>query len=354
MLIFHGKLTLLPHADNETITMVFLSRFQLNDQVSVHWQWSKHPEGGGERSCMSLACIITAVERVTGDYRIKFSAGPEDKHDYSFNGVVAKDNKLTATMRNWAGKYSKTLYMGGPHDGLSDIPYPHFTIYVGKLNYHVWSQGEMMTLVLPAGVSTGAPVGLFYQWTTTATNPPVPKANRGLLTTFKSTVSADGVIKGIFIDYYTYEFTILNDGEAKFRMSANDGCGPDTSTLLRVYTASCAAAHDGIVTAEPLQDHIRELERKLEQITNEQDEELDTAMRRIAWTDESMESDGTDEELNALEVIAGRFLKVVDGPQSMDIYQMLRMINEMVSDETEADEDITEGNGESLDASEME
>ncbi|KAH6916876.1 hypothetical protein BKA70DRAFT_315572 [Coprinopsis sp. MPI-PUGE-AT-0042] len=217
MFIFSGKLDWYSYAVNENITIVVPAGFALNDPIYAYWQWTVD-SGGNHKANTSQSGTIQAVTSTANKSQISFSFGY-----YSFDAIVASDySTLVATMRNPKGDTSQPLTLIR-QPGESDQS-PSTVTYTGKLNWFNYAVNEMIVLVIQAaGVSNGAPVGLYHQWTVHSDG--TQKKNCPVNATFRNvTVQSDG-IKGTFGDgYYTYEVTVPNNGQdATIRMSNPNG-----------------------------------------------------------------------------------------------------------------------------------
>lgn len=101
---------------------------------------------------------------------------------------------------------------------------PSTEVFTGKLNWWSYAQNEMITLVVPSGITNGAPVGFYHEWTVDGAGH--AKSNHSVNATLSSvSTSANGNITGRFTDgYYTYQATWLSGGkEATVRMSNPSG-----------------------------------------------------------------------------------------------------------------------------------
>lgn len=122
------------------------------------------------------------------------------------------------------------------------IQLPTTVVYTGKLTYGGFAKDEMITLVMPAGISPNAPVGLYYQWTVDAKG--VPKRNQVDVGTLSGVQNlTDGTVAGVFKAYYNYQFSFSADGNTvSVIMSACDGLRPETISLQR---ATCVKSPAG-------------------------------------------------------------------------------------------------------------
>ncbi len=60
MFIYNGNLGNCQYGPNETITVVFPARFELEDPVSAYWQWSNDPKLNKKTSVVNVRmCVIS-------------------------------------------------------------------------------------------------------------------------------------------------------------------------------------------------------------------------------------------------------------------------------------------------------
>jgi hypothetical protein len=92
-------------------------------------------------------------------------------------------------------------------------------IHTGQLNWFKYAVNEMVTLVIPRGVSNGAAVSLCYQWTIHSNGTEKQSAN--VNATFRNVTTENNETKATFDNgYYTYELTMPeNGGTSTIRMS---------------------------------------------------------------------------------------------------------------------------------------
>ncbi|KAH6916865.1 hypothetical protein BKA70DRAFT_1485827 [Coprinopsis sp. MPI-PUGE-AT-0042] len=217
MLIFSGKLDWYPYASNENIVMVVPAGFALNDPICAYWQWTadKH---GNQKVNINQSGVIKAITSTPDRYQISFSFDY-----YAFDAIVASDfSTLVATMRSPRGTAKKPITLNRQYGDSARVP--STVVCTGKLNWYSYAANEMVTLVIPAGVSNGAPVGLYYQWTIDVKG--ATKQNMSVNATFRDVaISPKNEVKGTFDDgYYTFEATVLRGGqEATIRMSTHSG-----------------------------------------------------------------------------------------------------------------------------------
>lgn len=208
MYIYYGKFNWLDKAINECFVIVFPAGLALNDPVSAYWQWTKSDTPGQNKINSSQHGIITGVSKTSPDeYRISCTLG-----NYSFDGVVAQNfSSLNATIRNPTGD-STTSNLALQYS--STLKVPSTAVYTGKLNWLTHAKEEMITLVIPAGVTVGAPVSLYYQWT--VDNAGNQKRNFASNAVFTSVNTAsNGDVTGILGSnwYYTFEVTVKKGGQ---------------------------------------------------------------------------------------------------------------------------------------------
>ncbi|KAG7096268.1 hypothetical protein E1B28_003716 [Marasmius oreades] len=110
-------------------------------------------------------------------------------------------------------------------------------VFTGKLNWFTYAENEMVTLVIPRGVSNGAPVGLYYKWTVNSKG--VRKANHAVNSTFHDvTTRANGETVGTFgtsDGHYTYKVTVRSDGDAAELHMSNQTHDEATAELKKSY-----------------------------------------------------------------------------------------------------------------------
>lgn len=224
MFIYNGKFKWLQYADNENITVIVPASFALNDPICAYWQWTVDANGNEKANVTKSGTINTVTN--TDIYQVSFTL---DSY-YSFDAIVASDfSTLTATMRNPQGDRSDPITLTRQYGDAARVP--STAVCTGKLNWLEYAKNEMITLVIPAGVSNDAPVGLYHQWTVDASGN--EKKNHPVNATFRNvTTSSNGDVKGTFDDgYYTFEATVLNGGqEATIRMSNPNGDTTSSST----------------------------------------------------------------------------------------------------------------------------
>ncbi|KAI0647978.1 hypothetical protein C8Q79DRAFT_542574 [Trametes meyenii] len=225
MYIFNGKFNWSEYAKNENITIVVPASFSLNDPICAYWQWTDDGEGH-KKANKSQAGVISSVADSVGVYRVGFTF----ESYYHFDATFSDDfSSLTLTMSSPEGNLSDPFTLPLQYGDSSGIP--STSVYIGKLNWLTYAHDEMVTLVVPSGVSDGAPVGLYYQWTVDSEGD--AKKNHPVNSTFRAVIIGDnGDVTGTFDDgYYTFEATIPNGGrEANIRMSKSSG--EDTSMSL--------------------------------------------------------------------------------------------------------------------------
>ncbi|KAI3616770.1 hypothetical protein WG66_004144 [Moniliophthora roreri] len=218
MYIYNSKLNWFQYAVNEDITIVFPAGFALNDPVSAYWQWSVDASGvekaNSAHSTLSLRLPIN----------IKLTS-----HSAT-TASKSSSRTLTATMLNTKRDRSDPITLTQRYADPARVP--STVVYTGKLEWSKYAKNEMVTLIIPAGVSNGAPVTIMHQWTVDSGGN--KKANHDIRGTFRDvTTSPSGDVKGTleYPGYYTYEVTVLNGGqEATVRMS-NPGGSTTTNSL---------------------------------------------------------------------------------------------------------------------------
>ena len=226
MFIFNGKFDWSNNALNETITFVFPAGFALNDPVSAYWQWSVDAEGNSKSNVTQVSYtvptnlqtklmkrpspggqsgIIGGVTKGANDYTVHVSYD-----HYSFDVALAADSKsIDIIMRNPSGEHAGPFKLSAVRIDAARVP--STVVYTGKLNWLSYAKDEMITLVVPGGVSEGAFFGLYHQWTVDAGGN--KKANHAVNGAFQD-VKADlaGHVTATFrASYYTYDF--IFDGQ---------------------------------------------------------------------------------------------------------------------------------------------
>lgn len=124
-------------------------------------------------------------------------------------------------MSNPSGDTSRAITL---QEQLSDAcRVPSTQVFTGKLNWLSYADNDMITLVVPRGVSDGAPVGLYWEWT--VDNAGNLKKNKCVNSTFRAVSASGGQTTGTFDDgYYTFEATIPSDDRgAKIHMRNPNG-----------------------------------------------------------------------------------------------------------------------------------
>jgi hypothetical protein len=176
--------------------------------------------------------IITCVCQPSGSsltVKILFEA-------YTFDCVIEPDLRLTIKMASVGGDNSDATTFSLNRQRYEPGEVLTTAVYTGKLNFLNYANNEMITFVIPAGITNGATVGLNYQFTTDARG--VPKRNALIARPLRN-VSTDthGSIAGTFDDgYYTYVATLSSNAQtATLRMTAPASAGvlTTTSTLTR-------------------------------------------------------------------------------------------------------------------------
>ncbi|TFK76111.1 hypothetical protein BDN72DRAFT_831549 [Pluteus cervinus] len=223
MFIFNGKLNWSKNAENECFTVVVPAGFALNDLISAHWQWTVDSKGRKQYNVSQLG-VIDKVFQTPQEYRINFSFSY-----YTFDAVVAHDfSSLTVTMRNPSGASNRPTVLAKQFADASRVS--PTGVYTGKLNWFRFAVNEMITVVIPAGISDGAPCSLFYQWTVDSKgNVKANSCQKGTLSSVrKSGNSVTGTLKG---SYYTYEITISNGTQGTIVISNPAGESTSNSVV---------------------------------------------------------------------------------------------------------------------------
>lgn len=173
--------------------------------------------------------IIKSIADNTQEYRISFSLGY-----FSFDVVVGSDCETQwVTMKNPQGDQSGMNRLAKQYEDAVRIP--SVTVYTGKLNWFQSASNEMITLVMPTGITNGAPVGLYYQWTVDAKGR--GKQNSTIDTIFRDVfIRSDGFIQGTFDDgcHLTFRVTLFSDrGEARIEVLSEHDKRMDVVTAIQ-------------------------------------------------------------------------------------------------------------------------
>lgn len=217
MYVYNGKLNWGFKASNECFTIVFPSGFALNDPVCAYWQWTKSDSGEPKVNTCQNGTII-GTSKTAKEHRISCAF-----NYYSFDAVVGNNfSSLKVTMRNPMGDHD-TSDLALQYSNAVSVP--STVIYTGKLHWFKYAKGEMVTLVVPAGITEGAPVGMYFQWTVDSGGN--EKKNHVTNASFKDVnIAVNGDITGRLDDssYYTFEATVKSGGqEVVLRMTNPSG-----------------------------------------------------------------------------------------------------------------------------------
>ncbi|KAI5892649.1 uncharacterized protein SCHCODRAFT_02668077 [Schizophyllum commune H4-8] len=210
MYVYCGKITWLQQAENECITFVFPAGLALKDPVCAYWQWSDQAKTNNHQYG-----TINTVDKTDVAYKISFVCT-----DYLF------DAEFTSNLRSMTIK----MYTASqPVPSVSTLTLyttsltlvPSTKVYTGKFNWWTHATNEMMTLVLPNGISAGAPVGLYFQFTVNWKN--LPKTLYCVNSTFHTVQISAGQIKASFNSAYYMFDAIIYPGtkNAKVTMREN-------------------------------------------------------------------------------------------------------------------------------------
>ncbi|EJF63184.1 hypothetical protein DICSQDRAFT_168065 [Dichomitus squalens LYAD-421 SS1] len=200
MFIYNGKFTYYRYALDETITFVFPVGFALNDPVNAYWQWTVDAKGN-QKPNTPRSGISSSVVKTADEYRVHVSFGY-----YRVDVTVAADFKsISFLMRSRSEGPAGPFTLPAMHAEASRMP--STVVYTGKLNWRSWAENEMITLVIPDGVSEGAFFGLYHQWTVDAagnqkTNYPVNGVFQNVSADLSGAVTATSKAS-----YYTYDFS---------------------------------------------------------------------------------------------------------------------------------------------------
>ncbi|KAM5542483.1 hypothetical protein V8D89_003942 [Ganoderma adspersum] len=204
MYVYNGKLDYDWYAKNECFTLVFPAGFALHDPVCVHWQWSIDVDGR-DKVNMSRLGLVTMVSKTIDEYNLTAII------DYYTLEITLSPNRRSVTLvmaspsKAWSSPATLALCYA------DNIQFPTTVTYTGKLDYPKYATNEMITLILPAGTSSKAPVGLYYQFT--SDDDGVAKRNEVAVGTLSDLAKkADGTITAVFkSSYYRYQFTFSPD-----------------------------------------------------------------------------------------------------------------------------------------------
>ncbi|KAG7100238.1 hypothetical protein E1B28_002012 [Marasmius oreades] len=230
MLVYNGKLgTFATFAYNESITIVFPAGFALNDPVCAFWQWTQDAANRNKKINVNELGFISSVTTKNDEYKLTFTFD-----FYGFNVTVAGDaSTIEVSLFNPANNQSAATKLERQYNNL--VQFRSTAVFTGKLNWFKYAENEMLTLVIPRGVSNGAPVGLYHQWTVDASG--VEKANNAVNSTFRDVkTDADGETKGTFGDgYYTYKVTLRSNGKEVEIVMSNPSHAETKNELKKVY-----------------------------------------------------------------------------------------------------------------------
>ncbi|PIL37680.1 hypothetical protein GSI_01374 [Ganoderma sinense ZZ0214-1] len=203
MFIYSGNLGNCQYGPNETITVVFPARFELLDPVTAYWQWSNDPKLNKKASVANCGHIHSLTKTSDGYCLIHFSFGP-----CSFEGTVSPDLKtLSLTMDYPAGSpIGEPFSLTAMHTNHANVR--SAMVYTGNLDWVPYARGEMMTIVVPYGVTKDAFFGLYYRWNQDPTRSRA-NVNAAVNGVFQNVnVESSGRITATYKDpNYTYSFT---------------------------------------------------------------------------------------------------------------------------------------------------
>ena len=222
MYIYDGKTSFFRFAVNEHITMVFPCGFALHDPVYACWQWTVDAQGRRKSNTTFVSmfkCLHyiltkgrtrskrTTIHSVTHDSKFgcKFSF---TGNYYTFDATIANGDfsEITALMRCPDNTARAPTVLSRQYG--DSKPVPAVSVYSGKINFPEEAENEHVALVIPFGISSGAPVGLYFQWSTETWNHK-EKQNHQVNATFRDVTASEQEIKGTFDDGdYKFEVTI--------------------------------------------------------------------------------------------------------------------------------------------------
>ncbi|KAI5828750.1 hypothetical protein K523DRAFT_373430 [Schizophyllum commune Tattone D] len=210
MYVYCGKITWLQQAENECITFVFPAGLALKDPVCAYWQWSDQAKTNNHQYGN-----INTVTKFGVEYKISFALT-----DYLFDAEFTPDlQSMTIRMYTAAQTEPSVSTLRLYTTALSLVP--STKVYTGKFSWWIHATNEMMTLVLPNGISAGAPVGLYFQFTVNWKN--LPKTLYCVNSTFHTMQTSAGQIKASFNSAYYMFDAIIYPGtkNAKVTMREN-------------------------------------------------------------------------------------------------------------------------------------
>ncbi|PIL37691.1 hypothetical protein GSI_01385 [Ganoderma sinense ZZ0214-1] len=224
MYIYNGKLDYDWYAKNECFTLVFPAGFALHDPICAHWQWSTDTNGRDNVN-QSQPGLITEVSKTIEQYSLTAII------DYYTFEITLASNRRSVTLvltRPSKGRSSQATLALSYAD---NIQFPTTVTYTGKLNYYQYATNEMITLILPAGISSDAPVGLYYQFTKDDNG--VAKRNGAEVGTLSDmTNGTDGTVIAFFrSSYYHYQFTFSADENTVSTIMVDPSSTPPQPTI---------------------------------------------------------------------------------------------------------------------------
>ncbi|KAI5897133.1 uncharacterized protein SCHCODRAFT_01124701 [Schizophyllum commune H4-8] len=198
MLVYNGKINWQQRADNECLTVVFPAGLALKDPVCAYWQWSDTA-----KTNVHQYGTINVVRKIGTEYKITFALT-----DFLFDAEFTPDYKnMTLKMYTATDTTTTSTSTLLRWTSLPNLV-PSTKVYTGKLNWGDFATNEMMTLVVPNGISPRAPVSLYFQFTVDAGG--IPKAHHCLSTTFCNVrSSAPGQIRASFDGNHYYKFDVI-------------------------------------------------------------------------------------------------------------------------------------------------
>ncbi|PIL37679.1 hypothetical protein GSI_01373 [Ganoderma sinense ZZ0214-1] len=233
MHIYNGKFSC-EFASNEAITVVFPAGFELHDPVSAYWQWTNDSKLGLKAGVANSGHIHSITKTSNGYYRIHFSFG-----HYSFDGTMAGDCQTLCLIMVYPSETglveSDPFTLTAMHTNTSNVR--SGIVYTGNLEWAPNAAEEMVTIVVPYGVTEGAFFGLYYQWTMSPLKH-VPKQNVAVCGVFQDVkIESNGTITTTYKDAeYTYKFTFCSNKKGFFVVSHNrNGSRSDDNAFTFAY-----------------------------------------------------------------------------------------------------------------------
>ncbi|KAL1708000.1 hypothetical protein EV121DRAFT_288052 [Schizophyllum commune] len=209
MYVYCGKITWLQQAENECITFVFPAGLALKDPICAYWQWSDQAKTNNHQYGN-----INTVTKSDIEYKISFALT-----DYLLDAEFTPDlQSMTIRMYTATQPEPSVSTLRLYTTALSLVP--STKVYTGKFSWWIHATNEMMTLVLPNGISAGAPVGLYFQFTVNWKN--LPKTLYCVNSTFHTVQTSAGQIKASFNSAYYMFDAIIYPGTKNAKVTTRE------------------------------------------------------------------------------------------------------------------------------------